>query len=174
MSSEVRAFQPVSGPMDLLHELFIAEPRWLPDAERLDGRRWSMNLHGGGFTRSVTAHLGQPWSAKTTVWRSLSWDPARKDGARSGRFVERMLPTFDGELGLHLADPMASLVLDGRYQPPGGEFGATLDEFALHRFAQNTVQRLLADIAVALHEQVAAERPIVDGGSPDENAPEQP
>ena len=173
MSSDVRAFQPVSGPTDLLHELFVADPHWLPDAERLDGGRWAMNLHGGGFTRTVTAHLGQPWSAKTTLWRSLSWDPVRKDGPRSGRFVERLLPTFDGELGLHLADPATSLVLDGRYQPPGGELGASLDEIALHRLAQNTVQRLLADIAVAFHEHLAADPQATGAPSPEDDTRER-
>lgn len=67
------------------------------------------------------------------AWLSES----RRDGAAA--LTDRLLLSFDGELGLHLGEPgRTTLVLDGRYQPPGGSIGTAVDTIALHRLARLT------------------------------------
>lgn len=148
--SQVRVFLPLDGPPADLADRFVGDPTWLPGAELLADGRWLASLQGGGFRRSVTVRVGDPWTAGTTRWRSISWDPATPDGAPPSRLVDWLLPTFDGELGLHDAGETASLVIDGRYQPPGGSLGNAVDELALHRIARRTVEGLAAAIAYAL------------------------
>lgn len=148
--AQVRVFLPLSAlPTDLV-ERFAGEPAWLPDAEPLGDGRWSTTLHAGGFHRTVAVRLGAPWPATTTHWRAISWDPAGPEGSAPSRLAEWLLPTFDGELGLHERGGAASLVIDGRYEPPGGGFGSAVDELALHRVARRTVENLGAAIAAEL------------------------
>jgi hypothetical protein len=103
-------------------------------------------VHGGGFTRTVVAAVGAPWPSGTTTWRSLTWDPSDEpDGAGP---LARWLPSFDAELGLHVAaGPAVTLVLDARYRPPGGPLGAVADGVVLQRVARGTIQWLLAEVA---------------------------
>jgi hypothetical protein len=158
--AQVRVFLPLSGSPSDLVERFAGEPTWLPGGERLGDGRWTMTLHGGGFRRSVAVRLGEPWPAASTHWRAISWDPAGPEGSAPSRLVEWLLPTFDGELGLHDRAGTASLVIDGRYEPPGGGFGSAVDELALHRVARRTVESLGAGIAASL-----APTPAEDGAS---------
>lgn len=159
MSTQVRAFHPVQGPAALMLQLFLADPTWLPEGERHDDGRWAMRVHGVGVSRQVAVRVGAPWSIGRTAWRSLSWDPAdRGDGAAeggTGRVAERLLPSFDGELGIDLPEGAVSLILDGRYQPPGGRLGAALDDMALHRVGRATAERLLADVAAGLQARAS-------------------
>jgi hypothetical protein len=124
---------------------------WLPDAEAADDDRWWMTVHGAGLSRTVLASVGAPWASATTTWRSISWEAVRETDAGDRA---RLLPAFDGEVGVVTASPGASLVLEGRYLPPGGQLGAALDGLALHRVARGTADRLLADIGAALTAQV--------------------
>jgi hypothetical protein len=154
--AQVRVFLPLSGPPTDLADRFAGDPTWLPDAEPLGNGRWRTTLHGGGFRRSVAVRIGEPWTAGPTRWRSLSWDPTTTDGAPPSRLVEWLLPTFDGELGLHDRGDTASLVIDGRYQPPGGSLGNAVDELALHRVARRTLEGLAAGISTKLSPAPAA------------------
>jgi hypothetical protein len=159
MSTTVRAFLPLQGDPLALHHAFAGDPgSWLPDATQVGPSRWAMTVHGGGMSRSVEAQVGHVWSTGQTAWRSLSWDPTT-DGEPSST-VERLLPSLDGEIGLHHGAGSASLVIDARYQPPGGQLGAALDSLAHHRVARRTVERLLADVANTLAERARATAPV--------------
>lgn len=71
--------------------------------------------------------------------------------ARPHRPTDRLLPSFDGELGLHLGEPgRSTLILDGRYQPPGGRIGTAVDTIALHRLARLTTTSLVSTTAAKL------------------------
>ncbi|MFP4233855.1 MAG: hypothetical protein ACLFUG_02885 [Nitriliruptoraceae bacterium] len=148
--AQVRVFLPLSGsPPDLI-ERFAGEPTWLPDAEPTADGRWRIALHAGGFHRAVAVRIGEPWMAAATRWRAISWDPAWPESSPPSRLVEWLLPTFDGEIGIHDRGGVASLVIDGRYEPPGGGFGSAVDELALHRVARRTVEGLGAAISSEL------------------------
>jgi len=149
MLRSVQAFLPVAGQLGDVRDAFAAPPgRWLPEARQVGPNRWTMTVRAGQFTRAVTAQISAPWRAGDTQWRSLSWDPIADEDAALP--VERFLPSLDGELGLNFADDRATLVVDARYRPPGGPAGAALDSVVLHRVAQRTLERLLADIAARL------------------------
>lgn len=156
MARELRVFQPLDGAADALGAVFEGEVRaWLPGA-RADGDAAVMTVRAGGLERRVRVALGDPWHAARTTWRSLSWEPLAGEG--QGTHPVRVLPTLDGELGLHVDDAQrATLVLDARYQPPGGLLGAALDAVALHRVARVTGEHLLQDVGTALRS-LASER----------------
>lgn len=148
----VRAFLPIPGDPDGLWHVLQDEPsRWLPDAEPRQDGSWSMRVHGSGFSRLVLAQVGTPWRSGRTLWRSLSWDPAEDPAA----VLARLLPSCDGEMGLHRLEASATLLFDGRYQPPGGHLGAAMDTLALSRIAQSTIDRLVNDVAERLANAVA-------------------
>lgn len=152
----ITAFLPVKGDAAALHRVFAGDPQvWLPDARHLGGDRWRTVVHGAGASRSVVARVNQVWRSGSTLWRTVSWLPAVDE--REPERVARYLPTMDGELGLSSAAGQPSLVLDARYQPPGGPLGATLDALALHRIAQGTADRFLADVAAGLARAVVSD-----------------
>lgn len=118
--------------------------------------RWLTTVHAGSLSRTVTANVGEPWRAGRTHWRSLVWDPVDPEGEPAR--LDRFLPSLDGEIGLHLRHGgQATLVLDARYQPPGGALGAAADAIALSRVARTTIERFLEDVAA----QLAAEAVLI-------------
>lgn len=150
MSGSVRVFQPVAGEADELEAAFVEDPHhWLPTARRDGAHSWRVTVHAGAFTREVALAIGAPWRSGASVWRTIQWDPTAEDSQPST--IERLLPSFDGELGIHLSSQkMQTLMVDGRYTPPGGTLGAAMDAMALNRLAHATVKRLVADIAAGL------------------------
>jgi hypothetical protein len=150
VSRSVRAFLPVPGDPDAVAAAFAGDPlRWLPQVRREGPGRYLMVLHAGALTRSVRTRLGQPWRAGSTQWRSITWDPIGDIGEAAP--TERLLPSFDGELGLHLQHGnVVTLILDGRYRPPGGALGVAADAALLHRVARGTTERFLEDVASRL------------------------
>jgi hypothetical protein len=160
----IRTFLPVVGDAAALADAFTGDPgRWLPSARRDGPDRHLLTLHAGSFTRTVTATLGSPWRAGATRWRTLAWDPVPELGDAAP--VDRLLPSLDGELGLHLQPAgRVTLVLDARYHPPGGPVGAAVDLVALHRVARGTVERFLEDVTAMLSaEAMLLRRPAHDG-----------
>lgn len=155
MPRSVRAFLPVTGDPTALRRAFVGDPgRWLPDARRTGPDSWLMTVRAGALARTVEARLGIPWRTGGAQWRAISWDPAPTDGTS-----DRLLPSLDGELGLHLLDGVVTLILDARYRPPGGPVGSALDGVALRRVARGTAERLVADLAARLTAES-----LLDGG----------
>jgi hypothetical protein len=150
VSRSIRTFLPVPAEPAAVATAFGGDPlRWLPQARREGPGRYVMVLHAGALTRAVTARLGQPWRAGSTQWRAVTWDPLAEVGEPAP--TERFLPSFDGELGLHLQrGGRITLILDGRYRPPGGALGAAADVALLHRVARSTTERFLEDVAARL------------------------
>jgi hypothetical protein len=129
---------------------FGADPlRWLPQGRREGPGRFLLVLHAGALTRTVRARVGQPWKAGPPSGGRSSG--TRSVTPRSPRPSDRFLPSFDGELGLHVQrDGRITLILDGRYRPPGGALGAAADAALLHRVARGTTERFLEDVAARL------------------------
>jgi hypothetical protein len=149
MTRSVRSFLPVPGDPGPLCRAFVDDPaRWLPDARHTGPDTWAVTLRAGSWSRPVEMHLGAPWRVGASHWRTVSWEPVSEDGERGP--MDRLLPSLEGELGIHVLDGLVTLVLDGRYRPPGGPVGTALDGVALQRVARTTVERLLADLAARL------------------------
>jgi hypothetical protein len=149
MSRSLRSFLPLAIDADAAVAAFRADPNlWLPDARHVGADRWVIDVGPAGWTRPVTLTLGRPWQVGRTWWRTCSWEPmsVASDGA-----VPRLLPCLEAELGL-AARPSGhvTLLLDGRYDPPGGRLGEVIDAVALGRVATATVEQLLRDIVRGL------------------------
>jgi hypothetical protein len=164
--SAVREFRPLPGDAQALTDTFVGPARaWLPGTEDVEDGRWELVVHAGRFTRRVRASVGAPWGSGLTRWRSVSWEPLPTEGSPTA--VDRLLPTLDGELGLHVdADGRPTLVMEARYRPPGGAVGAAVDAVALHRVARTTVARFVADVAERLLAVAEASMPSQDGSPP--------
>jgi hypothetical protein len=149
MTRSVRSFLPVPGEPAPLCRAFVDDPtRWLPDARHIGPDEWSVTLRAGSWHHTVRLTLGAPWRVGASHWRTVTWDPMSEVGDPGP--VDRLLPSLEGELGLHVLDGLVTLVLDGRYRPPGGPIGSALEGVALQRVARTTVERLLADTAARL------------------------
>ncbi len=86
--------------------------------------------------------IGDARRKATTVTVPMRWQPAA---------FERLLPVLDADLELQsLGDGHCRLAMNGRYQVPLAQLGATLDRLAMHRVAESGVRRLLREIAEAL------------------------
>jgi len=145
----VRTFLPVVGDPAAVAAAFDDDPaRWLPGARRDGHDCYTIALRAGAFTRTVRARVGAPWFAGETRWRSLAWDSTGDDG--DPEVVDHLLPALDGELGLHIQPGRVTLLLDGRYRPPGGALGEAFDSAALHRLARTTVERFLEEVTARL------------------------
>ena len=161
MTRTIRSFLPIVGDPVALATAFDGDPlRWLPGARRDGPDGYLLAVRAGSLTRCVRASVGAPWRAGATRWRSLRWDPVSEDGDPAA--LDRLLPGLDGELGLHI-EPAGriTVLLDARYRPPGGTFGAAVDAVGLRRVAQSTVERFLEDVAA----RIAAEALLLDDGS---------
>lgn len=149
MSRSLRSFLPLDTAPEAAVAAFRGDPqRWLPDARHVGPDRWVLNVGPSGWSRPVMLTLGSPWQVGRTWWRSCTWEPTV---AASDRTVTRLLPRLDAEIGLAVRPgDHATLLLDGRYDPPGGRLGDAVDAVALGRVASATVERLLRDITLRL------------------------
>jgi hypothetical protein len=151
VSRTVRAFFPIAGSPDPIEQAFLSEPlRWVPSAHTQTTDALQVVVRAGALSRHVLLVLGAPWRNNTTIWRSLQWDPVAEGGEPAT--IDRWLPSLDGEIGLNRRrkDDQLTLVLDGRYAPPGGPLGSAIDAAVLGRVAQATVNRFLVDLASGL------------------------
>jgi hypothetical protein len=161
VSRSIRTFLPVPGTPEDLAAAFEGDPRsWFTGApSQRSGGSVSITtpVRAGALAHPVILTFGVPWQVGATRWRPLRWEPAQGDGSGP---LERLLPSFEGELGLHLYGAgRCTLLLDGRYEPPGAALGQALDAVALHRVARSTVERLLEDVAA----QLTAQAVLIDG-----------
>jgi hypothetical protein len=152
VSRAIRTFLPLNGDAPAIVARFTTDPsRWLPHARRVGPDRWSVPVAGLGIDRPVELAVGTPWSLGGTWWRTFSWRPLPSPGDPVP--VDRLLPVLDAELGLVVQGARhLTLVLDGRYHPPGGAVGAAIDAVALGRVARRTVESVLETIADGLRD----------------------
>lgn len=143
MSRQLTAFLPVDSPGALSQ--LAADPQWwLPAPATAVPGGWVVPMHAGSLTRSVLCRVGAPVQETHRLWRPISWEPS--DAGGRARPVDRLLPTFTGDLGVVLG-PAATLVLTGTYDPPGAALGSIVDRAGLERVADRTARRFLVDIA---------------------------
>jgi hypothetical protein len=99
-----------------------------------------------GMTRRVRCEIRDPLSVGRAVWRRISWVPIAETGDPLP--ADKMLPSFDGEIGLHRpTDEAWTLVLHGAYSVPLGVIGEVADSVILHSAARATAARFLGDVA---------------------------
>jgi hypothetical protein len=131
---------------------FSADPStWLPQPARYRGDgEWTTTVTGLALRQSVTCRVGTPWTRGTATWRSLTFRPVVEP---DGQGLAPVLPAFHGEIGVIEDDEgVATVVLRGRYRPPGGRLGAAADALALQHVAAGTAQALVDVVAARLAE----------------------
>ena len=96
--------------------------------------------NGLRVARRVVVRLGQPVKFPSKLSLPMSWEPGG-----------RLLPKLDAELEVaSLGKARTQLAISGRYEPPLGTVGRTVDRLALHRVAEATIKDFLDRAAVAL------------------------
>lgn len=151
MGRQLTVFLPVPGDTRLLGAALLRRPEeWLPDGAVPRGPGvWDVPLRGAGMTRTVACTVGDPWQTGEGSWRTLRWEPVPEEGDVVP--VERLLPVFNGELGLATSHGgPASLVLAGTYEVPASVVGQFVDAVLLARVARQTATVLLAEISHGL------------------------
>lgn len=104
------------------------------------------------ITKQMTVRLGQPVQFPSKLALPMTWEPGG-----------RLLPRLDGELEVGtLGKDRTQLAISGRYDPPLGTVGRSVDRIALHRVAEATIKYFLDRVAAVL--QGAAPSP--DGHAP--------
>jgi hypothetical protein len=144
---EIGALIPVGGQPQQIARTFAGSPaEWLPaPASELSAGWWLVDLAAGPLHHEVRCHVGTTWEDATGLWRLLVWRP---EGSSA-----HMLPALEGVIGLRTEAGLATLILDGRYRPPGGRAGAMADAAGLRRVAQSTAHRFVTDIAGRIHDR---------------------
>ncbi len=145
-------FQPLREVTPDVIATFEGDPgRLLPDARAHGPGHWRLQLHGAGLSREVDLHLGDVWSWGNARWRSITWEPLSMPSDVVP--VDKLLPSFVGELGLQIES--RCLVLTGTYDPPMRSLGAIADATVLGSVARATGRKFLGDIALRLGDRAA-------------------
>jgi len=108
---------------------------------RIDGRRLS---------KTVEIDVGKPVASATKTWIPIAW---RATGPSS------LFPVLDAELEFaSLGTQLTQLSLSGRYQPPLGLVGRTIDKALLSRVAEATIKDFVDRLGRAI--EAAVTRPV--------------
>jgi len=152
----IQDFVQVEAPYEAVRtRLLEPSPRWLLDGARAayaDGERLLLivSATGGEVTvgKRVQVELGAARARGDGVVMPLSWWAT---GAH------RLFPTLDADLEIMPLGPdQVMLTLMGRYEPPLGAVGRSLDRLVLHRIAEACVRSFLHRTAINLGNPPAA------------------
>lgn len=127
--------------------LLDAPSAWLPTladgaVERAEPLLAEVGVGPSGLriARQVTVRLGRPVQFPSKLSLPMTWEP-----------TGWLLPRLDGELEVGaLGRDRTQLAISGRYDPPLGTVGRTVDRIALHRVAEATIKDFLDRVAAVL------------------------
>jgi hypothetical protein len=107
-------------------------------------------VDGHRVSKSVAIDVGKPVVGADRTWVPIFW---RATGPRT------LFPVLDAELELApLGGNLTQLSLSGRYQPPLGLVGRTIDKALLSRVAEATIKDFLDRLASAIESAVISAR----------------
>ena len=156
----LRYFVELNLPVAQVRAALLDSPAsWLPAMvdgalERADPLLAEVGVGSAALrvTRRVAVRLGEPVEFPSRLLIPMTWEPGG-----------RLLPRLEGELELGpLGKARTQLSISGRYEPPLGVVGRTVDRIGLHRVAEATVKDFVDQVACALQ----APRPSPDGPTP--------
>lgn len=109
------------------------------------------HIDGHRISKNVQIDVGKPVASATRTWLPLSWRATGPTG---------LFPVLEGELELaSLGAQLTQLSLSGRYQPPLGLVGRTIDKALLSRVAEATIKDFLDRLALAIETAVSPAQP---------------
>jgi hypothetical protein len=103
-------------------------------------------VDGHRVSKHVEIDVGKPVSGVGRTWIPISW---RATGPTA------LFPVLEAELELaSLGSQLTPLSLNGRYQPPLGLIGRTIDKALLSRVAEATIKDFIDRLASAIEPAV--------------------
>lgn len=106
------------------------------------------DVDGRRVAKNVQIDVGRPVINVGQTWIPISW---RATGPAA------LFPVLEGELELaSLGAHLTQLSLNGRYQPPLGPVGRTIDKALLSRVAEATIKDFVDRLARAIEAVVSA------------------
>jgi hypothetical protein len=105
-------------------------------------------MDGHRVSKNVEIDVGTPVASTGKTWIPISWRATGPAG---------LFPVLDAELEFaSLGNELTQLALSGRYQPPLGLVGRTIDKALLSRVAEATIKDFVDRLAVAIEAAVTA------------------
>jgi hypothetical protein len=102
-----------------------------------------------GLTKEVLVKLLPRRDVGSTTVVPMRWEATGSTG--------RLFPSLDANLGLTAAGDCTTVVsIQGRYEPPFGAVGATLDRAVMSRTATATAEALVREVVARLRAMGAA------------------
>jgi hypothetical protein len=154
----IRYYVELPHPRAALEEALLSVPDSLiPSIARFANDRHQHLLADVGFlvdghrvSKNVEIELGKPIASANRTWIPICW---RATGATA------LFPVLEGELELaSLGTQLTQLSLSGRYQPPLGLVGRTIDKALLSKVAEATIKDFIDRLASALEAAVMLAR----------------
>jgi hypothetical protein len=144
----LRYYVELDLPTEQVESALLESPSsWLPAladgaVERAEPLFAEVGVGSNGLrvAKRVVVRLGQPIKFPSKLSLPMTWEPGG-----------RLLPTLNAELEVaSLGRARTQLAISGRYDPPLGTVGRTVDRLALHRVAEATIKDFLDRVAVAI------------------------
>ncbi|MDQ2959591.1 MAG: hypothetical protein M3R48_00855 [Candidatus Dormibacteraeota bacterium] len=152
----IQDFVQVRAPFDAVCEqLRETPPNWLAEgasAAYAEGEQLVMRLTTGSgditVGKRVQLDLGTAYPRGEGIVVPMSWWAT---GA------QRLFPTLDADLEvMPLGSDQVMVTLMGRYEPPLGPVGRSLDRLVMHRVAEICIRGFLRRAAASLERRTAA------------------
>jgi len=150
----IRYYVELPHPRAALEEALLSVPRSLiPSIAGFADDRGQHLLADVGFpvdghriSKEVEIDVGKPIPGASRTWIPISWRATGPTG---------LFPVLEGELELaSLGTQLTQLSLSGRYQPPLGLVGRTIDKALLSRVAEATIKDFVDRLARAIEAAV--------------------
>ena len=107
-------------------------------------------VDGHRVSKHVEIDVGKPVESATRTWIPISWRATGPTG---------FFPVLEAELELaSLGARLTQLSLNGRYQPPLGLVGRTIDKALLARVAEATIKDFVDRLANAIEAALTPAR----------------
>ena len=152
----IRYYVELPYPRAALEQALLSAPEGLvAGIARFADNRGQQLLADVGFgfdghriSKNVAIDVGKPVPSATKTWIPISW---RATGPTN------LFPVLEAEIELaSLGDGLTQLSLSGRYQPPLGLLGRTIDRALLSRVAEATIKDFVDRLGHAIEARVAA------------------
>jgi hypothetical protein len=148
MNMFLRYYVELDLPTEQAEAVLLESPSsWVPAlargaVERAEPLLADIRVGHGGLrvAKRVSVRLGRPVQFPSKLSLPMTWEPGGW-----------LLPRLDAEIELgSLGKGRTQLAISGRYEPPLGTVGRTVDRLAFHRIAEATIKDFLDRVAAAL------------------------
>jgi hypothetical protein len=154
---KVESFIELPFPVRRVEQALLRSPEtWVLKLARQAGRRGELLLSevgfgppGRGLRKSVLIELARPYRLASKTILPITW---------TATGPHRLFPEMEADIGVLALDAnRTQLSFEGRYRPPLGTVGRSIDRALLHRVAEATARDFMDRLAGALESLIARE-----------------